>query len=57
MSEPNVVLALRAKAVQLESMIRDYETQLAKARHDLAVINSAFRIFKREGGVPMVSTR
>ena len=53
MSESNVILALRAKAVQLESMIRDYEAQLAKARHDLSVINSAFRIFEREGGVPM----
>ena len=52
MADSPIIVGLRAKAV-LESMIRDYEAQLAKARHDLAVINSAFRIFEREGGVPM----
>ncbi len=53
MAESNMILGLRSKAIQLESIIRDHEAALTKARHDLATINAALSIFKAEGGVPI----
>ena len=52
MGEPIILSTLHDKLYELRRLIADYEEALAKARADLAVIQGAFAIFQREGGLP-----
>ncbi|KAF0135354.1 MAG: Uncharacterized protein FD139_597 [Methylocystaceae bacterium] len=49
MAEPNIVLTLRRKRDELESLIISYEQTLAATRCDLTHVNATLAIFEASG--------
>lgn len=45
MAEPLVVLSLKEKRAEIHGRIAAYQAQIAQAKHDLAHINAAIRLF------------
>ena len=45
MAEPQVIQALKGKRAEILGRIQAYEAQIAAAKHDLAHVNAAIRLF------------
>ena len=53
MAEPHVISALKTKREELQRAVRSYEGRLKKAKHDLASITAALRVFGDEAEEPL----
>jgi hypothetical protein len=50
MAEPLIIKALQDKRAEVHGRINAYQAQIAAAKHDLARINAAIRLFTDEDG-------
>ena len=50
MADPLIIKALQDKRAEVHGRINAYQAQIAEAKHDLAHINAAIRLFTDEEG-------
>jgi hypothetical protein len=49
MNEPNILVALRRKRDEIESVIAAYERKIEAAKHDLLAVNQVLRLYEIDG--------
>ena len=50
MADPLIIKALQDKRAEIHGRINAYQSQIAEAKHDLAHVNAAIRLFTDEAG-------